>query len=108
MRGKRIVAVLIASALTLCGQTFTQRGFVDVDLFGFPQTAPNDAGHAVGSALVRWEAQLSAGAMADAFGRPRSADGYAPAGGADFSLRYRGPGIAAARFRPSQAGADTS
>ncbi len=56
MRGRRILAGLIASAFGLCGQTFTQRGFLDVDLFGFPQTAPNDAGHAVGSALVRWEA----------------------------------------------------
>jgi hypothetical protein len=45
--------------LTLCaglhGQVFTQRGFVEVDLFGFPQTAPNDAAHLVGNALLRWD-----------------------------------------------------
>lgn len=37
-------------------QTFTQQGFVETDLFGFPQTVPNDHGHFVGDFLARWDA----------------------------------------------------
>jgi len=38
------------------GQSFTQRGFLETDFVGYPQTAPNDSGQAVGEALFRYEA----------------------------------------------------
>lgn len=37
-------------------QSFTGRGFIETDFFGFPQTAPNDSGQAIGEALFRYEA----------------------------------------------------
>lgn len=37
-------------------QDFTQRGFLEADFLGYPQTVPDDSGQAVGAALFRWEA----------------------------------------------------
>jgi hypothetical protein len=37
-------------------QSFTERGFVEADFIGYPQTAPNDSGQAIGEALFRYEA----------------------------------------------------
>jgi len=37
-------------------QNFTERGFLETDFIGYPQTAPNDSGQAVGEALFRYEA----------------------------------------------------
>ena len=37
-------------------QVFTQRGFVEMRGFFFPQTAPNDSGRAVGEAVLDYEA----------------------------------------------------
>ena len=50
---KALLWLLLCTGLP--GQTFTQRGFVEADLFGFPQTTPNDAANIVGNALLRWE-----------------------------------------------------
>jgi hypothetical protein len=38
------------------GQSFTERGFLETDFIGYPQTAPNDSGQAIGEALFRYEA----------------------------------------------------
>jgi len=38
------------------GQSFTQRGFLETDFIGYPQTVPNDSGQAIGEALFRYEA----------------------------------------------------
>ena len=38
------------------GQAFTQRGFLETDFIGYPQTVPNDSGQAIGEALFRYEA----------------------------------------------------
>ncbi len=46
---------LAAVALTALGQDFSQRGFVETRLDFYPQTASNDSGRLVGSALLRWE-----------------------------------------------------
>jgi len=56
MRVETLLGGLILSTLGLCGQTFEQKGFVEAEMFGFPQTAPNDSGHFVGDLLVRWQA----------------------------------------------------
>ncbi len=36
-------------------QTFSERGFIETNLSLYPQTAPNDSGHAVFENLLRWE-----------------------------------------------------
>jgi hypothetical protein len=56
MRAERFLGSLMLSAIGLCGQTFEQKGFVETDFFGFPQTAPNDSGRFVGDFLFRWDA----------------------------------------------------
>ncbi len=43
-------------AFSLTGQSFTQRGFLEATVMGFPQTAPNDSSQAVGESLFRYEA----------------------------------------------------
>jgi hypothetical protein len=43
-------------ALPGAAQDFTQRGFIETQLTIYPQTAPNDSGHAVGESLFRYEA----------------------------------------------------
>jgi hypothetical protein len=37
-------------------QSFTERGFLEADFVGYPQTVPNDSGQAIGEALFRYEA----------------------------------------------------
>ncbi len=51
----RIVILLALSTRIVCGQTLSQRGFVDVDFFAFPQQTLNDATRFVGDALAREE-----------------------------------------------------
>ena len=47
--------VLVFAAAAL-GQGFTQRGFLEADFIGYPQTVPNDSGQGIGEALFRYEA----------------------------------------------------
>jgi hypothetical protein len=56
MHAEKLIGSLILAALSLFGQTFEQKGFAEIDLFGFPQTAPNDSGRFVGDFLLRWDA----------------------------------------------------
>src|ERR1700676_3611393 len=47
---------LLACASFLChAQSFTQRGFLDTNLTLYPQSAPNDTGHAIAATLLRYE-----------------------------------------------------
>ena len=46
----------LAFAAGALGQSFTERGFLETDFIGYPQTAPNDSGQAIGEALFRYEA----------------------------------------------------
>ncbi len=46
----------LALAAVAAAQDFTQRGFFETGALLYPQTAPNDSGHAVGEALFRYEA----------------------------------------------------
>ncbi len=48
--------LLLLGAAICCAQDFTQRGFFDVNLAAYPQTAPGDSGQAVAEALFRYEA----------------------------------------------------
>lgn len=48
--------LLLAVATVAGAQDFTQRGFLDLTGVGYPQTAPNDSGQAVGEVLFRYEA----------------------------------------------------
>jgi hypothetical protein len=56
MRAKNVLLPWLLLCAGLQGQTFTQRGFVEADLFGFPQTTLNDGANVVGNALLRWDA----------------------------------------------------
>jgi hypothetical protein len=56
VRVEKLLPCLLLYGLALHGQSFEQRGLVEVDLFGFPLTAPNDGGQIVGNGLVRWDA----------------------------------------------------
>jgi hypothetical protein len=47
---------VLAFAVGAKGQSFTQRGFLETDFIGYPQTAPNDSGQEIGEALFRYEA----------------------------------------------------
>jgi hypothetical protein len=47
---------VLAYAVAARGQTFTQRGFIETDFIGYPQTAPNDSGQAIGEALFQYDA----------------------------------------------------
>jgi len=47
---------VLAFAAGTLGQSFTQRGFLETDFIGYPQTAPNDSGQEIGEALFRYEA----------------------------------------------------
>lgn len=49
-----LVAVLAAAAAA--AQPFTQRGFLEIRSFAYPQTAPGDSGRLVSEQLLRWEA----------------------------------------------------
>jgi hypothetical protein len=48
--------LLFPLALTAPAQDFSQRGFIEAQFFGYPQTAPNDSGQAIGESLLRYEA----------------------------------------------------
>ncbi len=59
MRRGRVLGAgfwVLAFAAGASGQSFTQRGFLETDFIGYPQTVPNDSGQAVGEALFRYEA----------------------------------------------------
>jgi hypothetical protein len=47
---------MIPVVFLLLAQNFEQRGFIENDSVFYPQTAPNDSGHAVDDLLFRWEA----------------------------------------------------
>ena len=47
---------LFLLAAVAAAQDFSQRGFLETTGLLFPQTAPNDSGHATGEALFRYEA----------------------------------------------------
>ncbi len=49
-------SMALIATLTLAGQDFTQRGFLEWRLLAYPQAAPNDRGRAVAAALLRYEA----------------------------------------------------
>mgnify|MGYP000069115153 CR=1 FL=1 len=51
-------AALLAALLpgALLGQAFTQRGFLEIRNFAYPQTAPGDSGRLVSEQLLRYEA----------------------------------------------------
>ena len=48
--------LLLAMAGVATAQDFTQRGFLDLTGVGYPQTAPNDSGQAIGEGLFQYEA----------------------------------------------------
>lgn len=48
--------LFLAAAALAAGQDFTQRGFLETTGLLFPETAPNDSGHATAEALFRYEA----------------------------------------------------
>jgi len=52
----RFVCCLLTLSVGSFGQAFTQRGFLETDFIGYPQTVPNDSSHAIGEALLRYEA----------------------------------------------------
>src|ERR1700733_15084537 len=56
MRVEKLLRALVLSSVAICGQSFEQRGFVEVDLVGYPLTAPNDSGQVIGSGVFRWDA----------------------------------------------------
>ncbi len=47
---------MIPLVFMLLAQNFEQRGFIESQSVLYPQTAPNDSGHAVDDLLFRWEA----------------------------------------------------
>ena len=49
-------AVSTLAGSCVFGQNFTQRGFLDITSFIYPQSAPSDSGHFVSEALLRYEA----------------------------------------------------
>jgi len=51
----RVSAFFLLSAAAW-GQAFTEQGFVETDVFAFPQIVPNDHGYFVGDFLARWDA----------------------------------------------------
>ena len=55
MRIDKLLLWLVPYSAVVFGQSFEQRGFIEADLFGFPLTAPNNSGQAVGSGVFRWD-----------------------------------------------------
>ena len=55
-RVPRAACWLLALAAGAPAQNFTQRGFLETDFTGYPQTTPDDSGQAIGEALFRYEA----------------------------------------------------
>ena len=58
MRQSTNVLLLTFITIVTYAQTFTTRGFVETDLYVFPQKAPNDSSHAIGEGLFRFEFTL--------------------------------------------------
>ncbi len=56
MKLPRIAAAAVLAAACGHGQSFTQRGSLDVTSFTYPESAPSDSGHIVAGALLRYEA----------------------------------------------------
>ncbi len=54
-----MIVLLLAAALQ--AQNFTSRGYLETRGFFFPQAAPGDSGHAVGEAVLRWDAAYLTG-----------------------------------------------
>jgi hypothetical protein len=52
--GRFLASLLLLACLA--AQDFTQRGFIETGLTLYPRTAPNDSSHAVGDALLRYQA----------------------------------------------------
>jgi len=52
----RLAALALLLAPMAAAQNFSQRGFLEIESFGFPQTAPTDSSHGVAEALLRYEA----------------------------------------------------
>jgi hypothetical protein len=50
----KLVSFLLCSVAAI-GQDFTQQGYVEMRLFGFPQTAADDSGHVVGEANFHYD-----------------------------------------------------
>ena len=59
-RVARALVPVLMLWLPAAAQNFTQRGFLQTDLTAYPETAPNDSGHAIGDALLRYEASYKA------------------------------------------------
>lgn len=57
----RPAARLLLAAALLPAQDFSQRGFLEIRMTGFPQAAPNDRARAVAAALLRYEATYRKG-----------------------------------------------
>jgi hypothetical protein len=55
----RLAVLLLLPALSCLAQDFSQRGFFETWLIGYPQTAPSDRSHAVAEGLFRYEAFYS-------------------------------------------------
>jgi len=55
LRAAGVLAWCVAWPALARAQAVTQRGFVEADLFGFPQAAPNDSTRAIGDLLAREE-----------------------------------------------------
>lgn len=43
-------------AVSACAQDFTHRGYIEFRGLGFPATVPGDSSHAIGEAVLRWDA----------------------------------------------------
>ena len=71
-RASRAAWLCVLLGAAAAGQAFTQRGYLEIRSFAYPQTAPGDSGRLVSEQLLRWEAtwrlnswlQLNAGADA--------------------------------------------
>jgi hypothetical protein len=55
---RQLILLACAATAVASGQNFTQRGFLETRGLFFPQEAPGDSSHAIGDALLRWEAGL--------------------------------------------------
>jgi hypothetical protein len=56
VRVEKVFPWLVLASVGVFGQSFEQRGFAEIDLFGFPLTAPNDSGQVIAEGLLRWDA----------------------------------------------------
>ncbi len=53
---RRAAALVVLWSAAAWGQSFMQRGFLEIRSFAYPQTAPGDSGRLVSEHLLRWEA----------------------------------------------------